>query len=146
MKTTNAAGLDLIKTFEGLKLNAYKDIVGVWTIGYGHTATAKQGQVITQAQAETLLRQDLKRFENYVNSLPGADKLNDNQFSALVSLAFNVGSFGNGLKTAIATNPEQVPYWIEKYNMAGGKVIPGLTRRRKAEAALYESGSEKKKP
>jgi lysozyme len=144
---TNQAGIDLIKTFEGLKLKAYQDLVGVWTIGYGHTKTAAPGQTITEAQAENLLRQDLARFEKYVADLPGADKLNPNQFAALVSLAFNVGSFGNSLRAAIAAGDhDKIPAVIQLYNKAGGKVIPGLVRRRKAEAALFQSGDEKKKP
>lgn len=147
MRKINQAGIDLIKTFEGKKLNAYQDSVGVWTIGYGHTATAKPGQIITGAQAEDLLKKDLERLERYVNLLPGADKLTPNQFAALVSLAFNVGSFGGGLRAAIADNDaDQIPRFILLYDKAGGNVLPGLTRRRKAEAALFESGSEKKKP
>lgn len=143
----NAAGLELIKTFEGLKLNSYKDIVGVWTIGYGHTKTAGPGQTITKAQAENLLRQDVSRFEDYVNRLPGADKLNENQFAALVSLAFNVGSFGETLKAAIkAGDKTKIVETLQRYKFAGGKEVPGLVRRRKAEAALFNSGDEKKKP
>jgi lysozyme len=150
MRKINRAGIDLIKHFEGVKLTAYRDIANVLTIGYGHTGTdVYAGQTITQQQAEALLLKDLERFEKYVSQLPGADFLNENQFAALVSLAFNVGSFGSGLKTAIAQkNIPGIAAKIGEYNKArvGGvlQVVTGLDRRRKAEIELFNKGALKK--
>ena len=150
MRKINHAGIDLIKHFEGLKLTAYRDIVNVLTIGYGHTGTdVYAGQTITQQQAEALLQKDLERFEKYVFQLPGTDYLNDNQFAALVSLAFNVGSFGSGLKTAIAQkNIAGIAAKIGEYNKAriNGtvQVVSGLDRRRKAEVELFNKPALKK--
>jgi GH24 family phage-related lysozyme (muramidase) len=82
-------GIELIKKFEGCVLFGYKDPVGIPTIGYGHTGGVVVGQRISQARADELLKQDLKRFEKAVNDL--GLKLNQNQFDALVSFAYNVG-------------------------------------------------------
>lgn len=91
-QTINDAGLKLIESFEGLRLTAYQDSVGVWTIGYGHTQGVAQGQTITQQQAEAFLQQDLAVAEAAVNGRGLA--LTDNQFAALVSFTFNL-SAGN---------------------------------------------------
>lgn len=88
------AGLALIKQFEGCRLIAYQCSAGVWTIGYGHTAGVYKGMKITQAQADAFLKQDIAKFEKYINNpsyVPFTDKLNQNQFDALVSFAFNLG-------------------------------------------------------
>lgn len=139
MRKTNEAGIKLIKEFEGLRLEAYRDIVGIWTIGYGHTRNVKPGQKITEEEAEQLLKEDLARFEKYVDK-PEWNWLNDNQFSALVSLAFNVGSFQTGLKGALLTkNPERVTERMALYNKAGGQVVPGLVRRRQTEILLFNT-------
>ena len=93
-RTISAVGIALIKRFEGCRLTAYKCSAGVWTIGYGHTSGVHSGQAITQAQADALLWQDLEKFEWYVNStayVPITAQLNENQFAALVSFAFNCG-------------------------------------------------------
>jgi lysozyme len=139
MRKTNAAGIKLIKEFEGLRLEAYKDIVGVWTIGFGHTKNVKPLQKITEQEAEQLLKEDLSRFEKYVNK-PEWAWLNENQFSALVSLAFNVGSFQTGLKGALITRePNRVTERMVLYNKANGQVVPGLVRRRQAEIELFNT-------
>ncbi|MEM6425017.1 MAG: lysozyme [Cyanobacteria bacterium P01_H01_bin.119] len=141
-RSTNAAGLRLIKTFEGLRLRAYQDAVGIWTIGYGTTSNIRPGMVITEAEAERLLKRDVERFERAVNSSI-AVSLNDNQFSALVSFSYNVGAgalrnstlrrvLNQGNYTAAAN---EFPRW----NRAGGRVLAGLTRRRNAERALFLS-------
>jgi lysozyme len=132
-QTTNQAGLNLIESFEGLRLQSYQDSVGVWTIGYGHTQGVKQGQTITQPQAEAFLQQDLGVAEAGVNGL--GQTLTDNQFAALVSFTFNLGA-GN-LKTLFKDGPAAVPDRILLFDHAGGKQLPGLTRRRQAERALY---------
>lgn len=129
-------GIDLIKEFEGCRLTAYKDAVGIWTIAYGHTKNVKQGMKITQEQAEELLKEDLAEYEAKVEKY-NKYNWNQNQFDALVSFAYNIGSIdqltSNG-RRAIKTISEK----ILEYNKAGGKVLEGLTRRRKAEKALFD--------
>lgn len=142
MRHINGAGLRLLKQCEGCKLTAYKCPAGIWTIGYGSTGShVKRGLTITQDQAEGLLRSDLRRFEDAVATMaPGST---DNQFSALVSFAFNVGIDALKKSTLLKLHKagdyegaaEQFPRW----NKAGGKVLPGLVKRRAAEAALYRS-------
>ena len=132
-QTTNQAGLQLIESFEGLRLTAYQDSVGVWTIGYGHTQGVHQGQVITQQQAEAFLQQDLGVAEGAVNGL--GLTLTDNQFAALVSFTFNLG--GGNLNKLLKNGLAAVPDRILLFDHAGGKQLKGLTRRRTAERALY---------
>ena len=104
---TNQAGVDLIKSFEGLVNHSYKDAVGIWTIGYGHTKNVYDGQHVTDSEAEDLLRQDLADAEFAVAKNVTVD-LNDNQFAALVSFVFNVGA-GNFAKSSVlkAVNDEE---------------------------------------
>lgn len=132
-------GLDLIKQFEGCRLTAYQCSAGVWTIGYGHTAGVHRGMKITQAQADAYLKQDVAKFEKYVNNasyVPFTSKLNQNQFDALVSFVFNLGQ-GNLMKLCKGRTINQIPSAMQQYCKANGKTLPGLQRRRKAEAALY---------
>lgn len=140
-------GLALIKRFEGCKLNSYRDAVGVWTIGYGHTAMAgglvpKSGISITQEQADALLKADLVKYEIAVEKLLQR-QATQSQFDAMVSLTFNIGA-GNFAKSTvlrlfnggdISGAANAFKYW----NRAGGKVLAGLTTRRAAEAALFRS-------
>ena len=138
------AGLALIKQFEGCRLTAYQCSAGVWTIGYGHTAGVHKGMKITQAQAEEYLKHDVAKFEKYVNNpsyVPFTDKLNQNQFDALVSFAFNLGQ-GNVKKLCTGRVMNQIPSAMQQYCKAAGKTLPGLQRRRKAEAALYNKKVE----
>lgn len=138
------AGLALIKQFEGCRLAAYQCSAGVWTIGYGHTAGVHKGMKITQAQAEEYLKHDVAKFEKYVNNpsyVPFTDKLNQNQFDALVSFAFNLGQ-GNVKKLCTGRTINQIPSAMQQYCKAAGKTLPGLQRRRKAEAALYNKKVE----
>ena len=132
-QTTNAAGLQLIESFEGLRLNSYQDSVGVWTIGYGHTQGVKPGQTITQQQAQAFLQQDLGVAEAAVNKL--GLTLTDNQFAALVSFTFNLG--GGNLNKLLSQGLAAAPDRILLFDHAGGRVLPGLTRRRQAERALF---------
>jgi len=130
-------GIDLIKKHEGCKLKAYKCPAGVWTIGYGHTgADVKQGQVITQAKAEQLLKSDLAKFERHVMLFDSKYKWTQNEFDALVSFAFNVGSV-NQLTANGKRTKERIAAAMLLYNKAGGKVLPGLTERRQAERELF---------
>ena len=87
---TSQNGINLIKKYEGCRLTAYKCPAGLWTIGYGHTKNVKSGQKITQKQAENFLKQDLKTFEKGVEKAVKV-RLNQNQFDALVSFAYNCG-------------------------------------------------------
>lgn len=136
----NAAGLDLIKSSEGCELKAYKDAVGVWTIGYGSTGShVKPGMTITQAQAEELLRSDLRRFEDAVAEY--CQVATDNQFAAMVSLAFNVGEENFRTSTLRrlhnAGDHAGAQAQFARWNKAGGRVLSGLVTRRANEAALY---------
>ena len=88
---TGTQGLELIKTFEGLELNAYKCAAGVWTIGYGHTKDVQEGMVISALKANEMLQNELVEYEGYVNVLVTVP-LNQNQFDALVSWVYNLGS------------------------------------------------------
>ena len=132
----------MIKEFEGLRLKAYKCPGGVWTIGYGHTAGVKPGMVITKAQAEEYLKADLIAFERYLNGLGLA--LNQNQFDALISFIYNVGTgnFSNStLLRKVRANPQDNSIMDEflRWVYSKGRVLPGLQRRRLAEMKLYFS-------
>lgn len=122
-QTINTAGLQLIESFEGLRLNSYQDSVGVWTIGYGQTMGVTAGQTITQPQAEAFLQQDLGVAEAAVNGL--GQTLTDNQFAALVSFTFNLGgvNLAKLLKDGLAAVRDRIPL----FDHAGGKALPGLT-------------------
>ena len=140
-RTISAKGIALIKRFEGCRLTAYKCSAGVWTIGYGHTSGVHSGQVITQAQADALLRQDLEKFERYVNStayVPITAQLNDNQFAALVSFAFNCGQ-GKLKRLCAGRNTAQIAAAMPQYCKATGRKSPGLVQRRAAEVALFNT-------
>lgn len=133
---TSGNGINLIKQYEGCRLTAYKCPAGVPTIGYGHTAGVKMGQKITQAQAEEYLRQDLARYEKNVEKYNSRYQWNQNEFDAMVSFAYNLGSIDK--LTASGTRSKAViAEKILLYNKAGGKALAGLTRRRKAERALF---------
>jgi lysozyme len=141
-------GVDLIKRHEGLRLQAYRDSVGVVTIGYGHTRTARSGQVISAGDAEALLRADLDGFALGVARLV-TRPINQSQFDALVSFAFNVGldidadrraeGLGDSTLLALVNAGRDQDAAIEflKWNKAGGRPLLGLTRRRLAEAQLF---------
>lgn len=136
-------GLNLIKSFEGLELKAYKDSVGVVTIGYGSTGThVSMGQTITAQEAENLLKKDVSRFEEGVTKLVKVP-LNQNQFDALVSFSFNLGLGNLGSSTLLKKlnngDYQGVSLEFERWNRAGGKVLNGLTRRRLAEKELFLS-------
>ncbi|MCM1155545.1 MAG: D-Ala-D-Ala carboxypeptidase family metallohydrolase [Roseburia sp.] len=136
MSKTGQAGIDLIKEFEGCRLEAYKCPAGVWTIGYGHTAGVKSGDKITQTQAEAYLVSDLKKYEEKVNKYDGKYHWTQAEFDALVSFAYNIGSIdqltANGTRTK-----EKIAASMLLYNKAGGRVLAGLTRRRQKENALF---------
>ena len=135
------AGVDLIKHFEGCYLESYLCPAGVWTIGYGHTLNVQEGDVIDQEAAEALLIEDLEEFEGYVNSMTEI-ALKQNEFDALVSWVFNLGP-GNFKESTLLNRVNygplsDVPFQIQRWNKAGGKILEGLVKRRAAEAALWE--------
>ena len=134
-------GINLIKSFEGCRLIAYKDSVNVLTIGWGHTgADVLEKQEISQEQADTLLQNDLNKVCASVNNLIKV-LLSQNKMDALVSFTFNLGSGNLGSSTLLrlinmgAYNDASKQFI--RWNKAGGKVLDGLTRRRKAEQALF---------
>lgn len=126
---------------EGCKLKAYLCPANVWTIGYGHTGSdVKEGMVITQAEAERLLLKDLDRFCAAVERLVTVP-LNDNQFAALVSLCFNIGEGAFAKSTLLRKlNAKDIigaTQEFPKWNKGGGKVLPGLVKRREDEQRLF---------
>lgn len=141
MQTVNK---QTIKDHEGLKLTAYKDGGGVWTIGYGHTgADIREGLTIPISEAERLLTRDLRTAEGYVNRLVQV-KLTQNQFDALVSFVYNVGgdAFANStmLRLLNASNYEGAANQFPRWNKDNGKVVQGLTNRRAKERELFLRG------
>ncbi|WP_291207116.1 lysozyme [Hyphomonas sp.] len=138
-------GLKLIMQFEGLRLKAYRCPAGVWTIGYGHTNAAgapdvREGFRITAEEAEVILRKDLAAFEAAVAGMVKT-KLTQAQFDVLVSFAYNCGvgalTASTLLKRVNAGAFDAVPAELMKWTKAKGKELPGLVRRRRAEAALW---------
>ena len=138
-------GIDLICGFEGLRLKAYDDGVGVWTIGFGTTIypngiRVKKGDICTEAQAKAYMAHDLKKFESAVNNAVTVP-LNQNQFDALVSLAYNIGT--NAFKNSTLVKKlnagdihgasDQFDVWVN----AGGKRMQGLVNRRAKEKEVF---------
>lgn len=139
------AGLDLVKEFEGLRTKAYKCPANVWTIGYGHTSAAGDpvvgsDLVVTKEQAEQILDRDLRKYENGVKRLVEVG-ITQGQFDALVSFAYNAGvgrlSGSTLLKRVNAGRFDEVPAEFMKWTKGGGKELPGLVRRRRAEVKLW---------
>ena len=138
----------LLQKFEGCKLKAYRCPAGVCTIGYGHTTAAGapkvvDGMTITQQQADDMLVRDLKQYEASVEGMVH-QPLTQHQFDVLVDFAYNAG-VGNLksstlLKKVNAAQFDDVPTELLKWNKGGGKVLPGLVRRRQAEGAWWVSG------
>ena len=144
-RTINDAGLALVKRFEGLKLDAYQDVAGVWTIGYGHVRGVQPGMHITEDQAEQALRDDLHAAEHVVDDATRGGSTNDNQFSAMASLCFNIGATNfrgsTVLKEHLAGDHTSAANAFLMWNKArvGGTLqeVAGLTNRRAAERQLY---------
>lgn len=139
-----AAGLALIKKFEGCRLTAYKPVKTekFWTIGWGHYGPdVREGQAITQAEADALLLADCQRFANavdYTSNVPLTFQLNDNQRDALISFAYNCG-VGNLKKLCHGRTLPQIREAMALYDKSGGKALAGLQRRRGAEQALWDT-------
>ena len=139
--TISKQGIDLIKLFEGFREKAYKAVKTeeYYTIGYGHYGVdVKRGQVITAAQGEQLLANDLKKFEAKVNEYSNRYNFNQNEFDALVSFAYNIGSIDQLTNNGKRTRADIRAHWLE-YNKSSGKVIKGLTTRRTKELELFNT-------
>ncbi len=145
-KTVSNSGMVLICGFEGLKLKAYDDGVGVWTIGFGTTVypngiKVKKGDTCSEAQAKAYMAHDLKKFESAVNSAVTV-QINQSQFDALVSLAYNigVGAFEKStlLKKLNLCDYKAASAQFNVWNKGGGKVMQGLVNRRAVERKLFE--------
>jgi len=141
---TSQKGLDLIKSFEGLRLSAYRCPADIPTIGYGTTSGVKMGDTITKERAEEMLREDVKRFEDQVLRLVKVP-LTQGQFDALTSFVYNLGpgnlSNSTLLRLLNAGDYKGAAAQFDRWNKAGGKVLAGLARRRAAERALFEGAS-----
>ena len=142
---TSKNGIQLIKSFEGCRLKAYKCPAGVWTIGIGHTGVVNgkpitEGMTITELMAETLLAIDLQKFENAINTKV-KKPLTQNEFDALVSFVFNIGigafTSSTMLKLLNQGNIELAAGQFDRWIYAKGKVLNGLKKRRAAEKVLF---------
>jgi lysozyme len=133
-------GTKILKFFEGCRLTAYQDSVGVWTIGYGHTKGVHAGMSITQEEAEQMLLIELEEYEGYIEKYVIVP-LTQNQFDALVVWVYNLGPTNlrrsTLLKELNSGNYTAAGNEITKWNKAGGKVLAGLVKRREAEAELF---------
>ncbi len=139
--TISNYGINLIKKFEGCRLSAYKDAVGVITIGYGWTKpidgkALTMGTTITQAKADALLKEGLKSYEQKVLKYDSRYHWNQNQFDALVSFAYNIGSIDQ-LTASGTRSIAEIAEKITAYQKAGGKILSGLVKRREAEKQLF---------
>lgn len=144
MRMINKAGIDLIKSFESLKLKAYVCPAGKLTIGWGHTKGVYKGQEITLEQAEAFLLDDLQDAQRAVSGLVKVP-LTDNEYAALVSFTFNVGvgQFRNStlLKLLNKNMHDAIPAQLMRWNKVNGQEMGGLSRRRKAEVNLWNTRS-----
>lgn len=145
-RAVNDAAINLIKSFEGCRLNAYPDVAGIWTIGYGHIKGVTPGMAITQAQADQTLRDDLMSTCSVVDdATKAAAATTDNQFGAMVSLCFNIGALNfrgsTVLRQHLAGEARAAAAAFLLWNKAriNGQltIVMGLTRRRQAESDLY---------
>jgi len=134
-------GLSLIKKFEGCELKAYRCAANVLTIGYGTTKGVTEDMEITKEEAESILKEEMHEYESYINDMVKVP-LKQNQFDAMVSWVFNLGSGNLSSSTLLKklnnSEYDEVPSQIKRWNKAGGKVLDGLIRRREAEALLFE--------
>jgi lysozyme len=144
-RKTNDRGVALIKEFEGVKLDAYQDVAGIWTIGYGHIKGVTPGMHISAEEAEQTLQDDLGGTEAAVDDATKGGATTDNQFAAMVAFAFNVGTANFRQSTLLKD------HLVSKYPDAGDafllwnkarvygvlQPVAGLTRRRTAERELY---------
>ena len=126
-------GIELLKKFEGCKLEAYQDSVGVWTIGYGHTKGVYKGMTISQDDAEEMLEEEMEEYEGYIEEYVEVP-LSQNEFDALVCWVYNLGPTNLRNSTLLMvlnqSKFDEVPEQIKRWNKAGGEVLKGLVSRR----------------
>tara|TARA_R110002020_G_scaffold203615_1_gene407431 strand:+ start:187 stop:630 length:444 start_codon:yes stop_codon:yes gene_type:complete len=134
-------GLSLIRKFEGCELEAYEDAVGIATIAYGRIKEVKMGDTCTKEQAEEWLNEEIKEYEGYIDNMVKVE-LSQFQYDALVAWVYNLGPTNLKSSTLLKVLNEEkyndVPAQIKRWNKAGGNVLDGLTRRREAEALLFQ--------
>jgi lysozyme len=141
---TNAAGLKIIKTSEGVRLKAYKPTPDdVWTIGWGHTKDVTEGMACTRTQAEQWLKEDITKAEDAVCRLLGVTHATPNEFSAMVSLCYNIGAGHFKASSVLARHKEGKRHEAAEafllWDKQDGKVLRGLVIRRAREKALYQT-------
>lgn len=134
-----------LKEFEGCRLTAYQDSVGVWTIGYGTTRGIKRGMKITQEQADKLLTDFVEELEKELKAIKGLNELSAPRWDAIVDFAYNLGTRNlknSTLLKKIQKNVEDlsIPYEFGRWCRAGGKILPGLVKRRAWEASMWSRG------
>lgn len=136
-------GIELIKKYEGLRLTAYLCPAGVLTIGYGHTKNVKKGDKISEETAEKYLKEDVQKYVDHVNYYINTYgyKFNQNEFDALVSFAFNIGTL-RGITNGGRRTNYQIAQKFKSYVFAGGVKLSGLVKRRAAEYDLFISPVE----
>ena len=142
-KKLSNKGRTLLKKLEGVRLNAYQDGGGVWTIGVGSTIGVKQGDVITEETVDILLNKDLERFEEAVNKI---EIRQQHKFDAMVIFAFNIGVHGFEKSTLYkkllkGERSYGIPHELDRWVYDNGRRVNGLVRRRKAEGCLFISGN-----
>ena len=135
-------GLELIKSFEGCRLSSYKCPSNKWTIGWGRTSGVYEGMVISQAQADQFLFEDVQRFVNAVNQYQARFNFNQNEFDALVSFTYNCGEGSLAAVMSCCNTKQEIAEECKLYNKSSdGQVLPGLVRRREEEYKLFMSGA-----
>lgn len=143
---TSQKGIDFIRSYEGLRLEAYDDSTGVWTIGYGHTAGVVPGMVITEMQAVEYFKTDMKYFEKAIN-LYVAVPISQNMFDALASFTYNLGVGTLKRSTLLKKlNQNDIAGAADEFGRfvhADGRVLRGLVRRREAEKEMFLKGNYK---
>lgn len=145
-RVINDAGLDLIRRFEGVQLKAYQDVAGIWTIGYGHRhGITEHTPDITQGAADLLLKDDIRSFEDAVETAVASVSTTNNQFAAMVSLCFNIGAINFGASSVLHYHHAGLKQkaanafllWDRAHVNSVLTTVRGLARRREAEKALY---------
>lgn len=134
-------GLELIKSFEGCRLSAYKCPAGVWTIGYGHTQGVYEGMTISQTQADNMLREDVKYYADAVDRYNSRFNFNQAEFDSLTSFTYNCGVGSLQAVMSCCNTKQEIAEECKLYNKGGGVVLAGLVRRREEEYKLFMSGS-----
>lgn len=134
-------GLDLIKSFEGCRLTAYRCPANVLTIGWGHTKNVYEGMTITQDEADRLLVEDVQVYANAVDRYNSRFNFTQEEFDSLTSFTYNCGVGSLQAVMSCCNTKQEIAEECKLYNKGGGQVLPGLVRRREEEYKLFMSGS-----